>query len=429
MADILSRLKSLAKPIRVAVIGSGHTGKALLYQCGITPGIECVAVADIKVDKAVAACQAFDRRYAVAQNLADLHDAIARGAIGVCEDGELLARCESVDVMIESSSSVAGGGHFAAVALENRIHVVMMNAESDLIFGPYLLSLARRNGVVYTTCDGDQPGVIKRLVDEVALWGFELVMAGNIKGFLDRYVDPGSIVPEADKRFLDYKMCTAYTDGTKLCVEMALVANALGLETDKPGMHGPRTKDLLEVFDRFDLNRMVDGRGAVVDYVLGARPYGGVFIIARSDHPFQQMMMDYFPSQMGSGPYYVFHRPYHLCHVEAMQCVAEAFLDHEALLQPVAGFRTNVYAYAKRNLRRGETLDGIGGYTCYGMIENCAENEAREGLPICLADEVTLKRNVAKDEKIFMEDVVYDLHRQDYRLYALAREESHAASV
>ena len=216
MADVLSRLKSLAKPIRVAVIGTGHTGKALLYQCGITPGIECVAVADIKVDKAVAACQAFGRRYAVAQNLADLHDTIARGAIGVCEDGELLARCESVDVMIESSSSVAGGGHFAAVALENRIHVVMMNAESDLIFGPYLLSLARRNGVVYTTCDGDQPGVIKRLVDEVALWGFELVMAGNIKGFLDRYVDPASIVPEADKRFLDYKMCTAYTDGTKL---------------------------------------------------------------------------------------------------------------------------------------------------------------------------------------------------------------------
>lgn len=428
MADILSRLKSLSKPIRVGIVGAGHTGKALLYQCDITPGIECVAIADIKIDKATAACSAFDLEHRIVKDLNDLHDTIARGKIGVSGDGELLARCESVDVLIESSSAVAGGGHFAATAMENGIHVVMMNAESDLIFGPYLMSLAEKNGVVYTTCDGDQPGVIKRLVDDVTLWGFELVMAGNIKGFLNRYVNPTSIIPEADKRFLDYKMCTAYTDGTKLCVEMALVANALGLETDTPGMHGPRTKELLEVFDHFDFDRIYEGRRAVVDYVLGSKPYGGVFVVARSDNPFQQAMMNYFPSKMGTGPYFVFDRPYHLCHVEAMQCVAEAFLDHEALLQPTAGFRTNVYAYAKRDLRKGEVLDGIGGYTCYGMIENCSENEAHSGLPVCLADEVTLKHDVAKDQKIFMEDVVYDAQRLDYRLYTLAREESHAVS-
>jgi predicted homoserine dehydrogenase-like protein len=428
MADILSRLKSLATPIRVGIIGAGHTGKALLYQCGITPGIKCVAIADIKVDKALAACSAFGHEHRLVENLGDLHDTIARGAVAVSQDGELLARCESMDVLIESSSAVGAGGHFAAVALENHLHVVMMNAESDLIFGPYLMGLAEKNGVVYTTCDGDQPGVIKRLVDEVTLWGFELVMAGNIKGFLDRYVNPTSIIPEADKRFLDYKMCTAYTDGTKLSVEMALVANALGLETDTPGMHGPRAKDLLEVFDLFDLDRMTERGCAVVDYVLGSKPYGGVFLIARSDHPFQQTMMDYFPSQMGTGPYYVFNRPYHLCHVEAMQCVTEAYLDHQALLQPTAGFRTNVYAYAKRDLHKGDTLDGIGGYACYGMIENCSENETRGGLPVCLADEVTLKRDIAKDQKVFMDDIVYDASRQDYRMYALALEESRAVT-
>ena len=53
-------------------------------------------------------------------------------------------------------------------------------------------------------------------------------------------------------------------------------------------------------------------------------------------------MMDYFPSQQGNGPFYVFNRPYHLCHVEAMQCVAEAFLDGETLLEPTYGFKTNV---------------------------------------------------------------------------------------
>ena len=130
-------------------------------------------------------------------------------------------------------------GEFAIYALAERKHLVLMNAEIDLIYGPYLLELAQRRGVTYTSCDGDQHGVIKRLVDDLRLWGFQLVMAGNIKGFLDRYSNPKKIVPEADKRNLDYKMATAFTDGTKLNIEMALVANALGLRVHKPGMHGP----------------------------------------------------------------------------------------------------------------------------------------------------------------------------------------------
>lgn len=420
MADMLTRLESLAQPIKVAIVGAGHTGKALLYQCRITPGIECVAIADIDVPKAVNACTSLGCQYEIAKDLGGLQDVIARGAVGVCENGEFLAQCEGIDVLIESSSAVAAGGHFAAVALESGIHVVMMNAEADLTFGPHLMHLAERNGVVYTTCDGDQPGVMQRLVRETRLWGFELVMIGNIKGFLNRYANPTSIVPEADKRFLDYKMCTAYTDGTKLCVEMALMANALGLKTDVPGMHGPKTDDILNVFELFDFERLHQGGTPVVDYVLGAKPYGGVFVVARTDNPFQQKMMNYFPSQQGVGPFYLFNRPYHLCHVEAMQCVAEAFLDHDTLLAPTYGFKTNVYAYAKRDLQKGETLDGVGGYTCYGLIENCCDNETVPGIPICLADDVVLKRDVAKDEKIFLRDVTYDGNRADYRLFVLA---------
>jgi hypothetical protein len=130
-----------------------------------------------------------------------------------------------------------------------------------------------------------------------------------------------------------------------------------------------------------------------------------------------------------------------------MRCVAEAALDREALLKPAYGLRTNVYSYAKRDLRSGETLDGVGGYTCYGLTEDCAEGAARPGpaegpaqlgrpagptrlgepggpgLPICLADEVTLTRDVAKDEKIFLDDVVYDPGRPDFAMHALAAAE------
>jgi predicted homoserine dehydrogenase-like protein len=420
LADIVTRLRSLEQPIRVAIIGVGSAGKGLFYQCGITPGIRCVALADLNVGKAVEAARAFGRAFRVVEGPAGLEDAIRCGAIAICADGEMLARCESADVLIDASSAIADGGRFAVAAIETGKDVVMMNAEADLIFGPYLMHLAHRRGVVYTSCDGDQPGCLRRLIDEVRLWGFELVMAGNIKGFLDRYSNPTKIIPEADKRFLDHKMCAGYTDGTKLSVEMALVANAFDLVTMVPGMRGPRAQRLVEIFDLFDFAAIrASGRG-VVDYVLGSRPYGGVFVVGYCDNQYQQSMLGWFPSEVGKGPFYVFDRSYHLVHIEAMRCVAEAFLDRQALLEPTHGFKTNVYAYAKRDLRQGEKLDGVGGYTCYGLIENCADNRSRPGLPICLAENVVLGRAVARDEKLFMEDIVYDPSRLDYRLYSLA---------
>jgi predicted homoserine dehydrogenase-like protein len=415
---MLARLAALPAPIRVAVIGMGAMGKGLQYQSEITPGIECVAVADLDVGRAVASCETVHRDHRIVSSLDELHDVAGGTSVAVCDDGDLLARCETVDVLIEASSSIAAAGAFAATALAHGKHVVMMNAEADLIFGPHLLRLAG-DRLVYTTCDGDQPGVIKHLIDDLLLWGFDLVMAGNMKGFLDRYSDPTKIVPEADKRNLDYKMATAFTDGTKLCVEMALVANALGLSTIVPGMQGPRAEHVQDVLQLFDFSSLWPADAPVVDYILGAQPDGGVFAVGYCDHDYQQSMLRYY--KMGDGPFYVFYRPYHLCHVEAMLTVAEAHLDGKPLLQPSYGFRTNVFAYAKRDLRRGEKLDGLGGYTSYGMIENC-DGSSDAGLPICLADDVTLTRDVTKDEKIQLSDVTYDDSRPDFALFSKALE-------
>jgi len=421
--DVLKRLQSLDRPIRVAIIGVGSAGQGLFHQCGITPGIECVGIADVDLAKAVAAADACERPSRVVERQGELEDAIAADLVAICADGEMLAQTGSADVLIDASSAIAEGGRFALAAIETGKDLVMMNAEADLIFGPYLMRLAHDRGLVYTSCDGDQPGCIARLVDDIRLWGFEPVMAGNIKGFLDRYADPTSIIPEARKRFLDPKMCAGYTDGTKLSVEMALVANAFDLETMVPGMHGPRADRLIEVFDLFDFAAIRDGERPVVDYVLGSRPFGGVFAVGYCDSPYQQKMLGWFPSEVGEGPFYVFDRPYHLVHIEAMRCIVEARLDREPLLEPTYGFKTNVYAYAKRDLRRGERLDGVGGYTCYGLIENCSANPSRSGVPICLAEDVTLATDIPKDQKIFLDDIDYDPDRLDYRLHALAAAE------
>lgn len=419
-----ARSRTLEQPIRVAIIGAGAMGKGLFYQCCITPGIQCVALADIDLERCIACATTWQVPYRVVASLDQMHRAIESGCVAICDDGDLLARCALADVLLEASSSIIPAAQFALTGLEHQKHLVLMNAEIDLAFGPFLLQQAQANGTVYTSCDGDQHGVIARLVREVERWGLQVMLAGNIKGFLDRYSNPTQIVPEADKRRLDYRMATAYTDGTKLCIEMALVANAFGMMTPTPGMRGPPTPSVQDALTLFDLDAARDGARPWVEYVLGAEPGGGVFVIGYCAEEYQRTMLEYY--KMGRGPYYLFYRPYHLCHVEAMQCIFDAVRESRSLLQPSFGFSANVFAYAKRALAEGERLDGVGGYACYGLIENCAAGETPSGLPICLADNLILKRPIARDEKLLLEDVEYDSQRADFALYQRALDASNS---
>ena len=402
----LQRLRSLDKEITVGVIGAGSMGRGLVYQCAITPGIRCAVLADLDIDRAIASVEHTGLPYKVVRSLSDVNDAIRLGVMAVCEDGALVSECDGIDALIESTSAISEGGRFAERALLTGKHLVLMNSEIDLSFGPHFLRLARENGLVFTSCDGDQHGVIKRLHDEMTLWGLEPVMAGNIKGFLDRYSNPTRIVPEADKRNLDYRMATAYTDGSKLAIEMALVSNALDYVPARPGMMGPRAGHVSDVFDLFDFHAIRETGRPVVDYILGAEPGGGVFCVGYCDDPYQMGMLSYY--KMGSGPFYLFYRPYHLCHVEAMQCVAEACLDGTSLLEPDYGFRANVNAFAKRDLHAGDVLDGLGGYDCYGLIEEVTEESVQTVLPLCISEGARLLHDVAKDGRITMDDVAFE---------------------
>ncbi len=409
------------------MIGCGSMGRGLVYQSSVTPGVDCVAVADVEIERCTAFLDRLELPYVVVDDVGGIERAVERGLIAVTDDGGLITRCAGIDAVIEVTNTVSEAGHYAIEALEHGKHLILMNSEIDLIFGPYLARLAEERGLVCTSCDGDQYGVLKHLIDELRSWGFELVMAGNIKGFLDRHANPTSIVPEADKRNLDYRMCASYTDGTKLNIEMAIIANACGLRTTVPGMHGPRADHVSEVFHKFDLDSLWHERAPFVDYVLGAEPGGGVFAIGYCDHPYQREMLAYY--KMGAGPYYLFYRPYHLCHVEALASMVEAIREGRSILQPVFGLRTNVYSYAKKALKRGDALDGIGGYTCYGLIENCLELPLHPGLPICLADEVVLTREIEKDEPIMLADVAYDPDRFDFTLHRRAMEVSSRSTV
>jgi len=143
--------------------------------------------------------------------------------------------------------------------------------------------------------------------------------------------------------------------------------------------------------------------GGLVDYLLGAEPAAGVFILGYNEHPMQRHYMNYY--KMGEGPLYVFYTPYHLCHLEVPLTVARAVLFKDAAVTPLAGPVCDVVALAKRDLKAGETLDGIGGFTCYGVLENSEVSQKENLLPMGLTEGCYLKVDVPKDRAIAYDDI------------------------
>jgi predicted homoserine dehydrogenase-like protein len=114
-------------------------------------------------------------------------------------------------------------------------------------------------------------------------------------------------------------------------------------------------------------------------------------------------MLDWFPSEIGPGPFYVLTRPYHLIHLETMRTILEV-ANGKSLIAPRFGMKTQVICYAKKDLRQGDILDGPGGFTSYGLIEN-RHDGSNPGLPIIISKNVRLRRAVARDERIAWKDV------------------------
>jgi predicted homoserine dehydrogenase-like protein len=207
--------------------------------------------------------------------------------------------------------------------------------------------------------------------------GCRPVLAGNVKGLLDPYRTPDTQRDFAAQWGMKPNMVTSFADGTKLSMEMTLVANATGFGVARRGMMGHRCAHVKEVPALFDGDALLE-RG-LVDFVLGAEPGSGGFLVVYDDEPWRREWMRYF--KLGDGPFYVFYQPWHLPHLEAPLTAARAVLFHDAAISPRDGPVCEVVALAKRDLRGGERLDGIGGFTCYGSIENMEISRAERLLP------------------------------------------------
>ena len=407
--NALQERESKGQPIRVGMVGAGASGRAIALQLG-TPvsGIRLVGIANRTLgnaERAFTEARITGWRYAASSKEAE--KTIATGSPVVTDDPSVLASCDGIDVIVEVTGTIDFAAQTSLVAFHHGKHVVLVNAELDSLLGPILKAKADQAGVVLTHTDGDEPGVAMTLLRYLRSVGLRPVAAGNLKGMVDYYRTPETQREFAEKNGLNPQKVSSFADATKLCMEATVLANATGFHVGRRGMYGPACDNVQEMARLLPGDQMLNT--GLVDYALGAAPYTGAFVVVYEDSPLKQTQLAYY--KLGEGPFYVLCTPFHLPHVQIASTIARAVINRDATIAPMAGPVCEVVAVAKKDLRAGERLDGVGGFCTYGLVENVLAARMMAALPIGLSEGCVLVRDVCKDDVVSSSDVSLPPHR------------------
>src|SRR5690625_3142641 len=146
---------------------------------------------------------------------------------------------EDCDIVVECSGDVLHGTEVIDQVMKASIPVITMNAELQVTTGSYF---ARRGFI--TEAEGDQPGCLAALHENVIQMGFNPLVYGNIKGFLNLNTTMEDMKYWSKRNGVRVDMTTSFTDGTKVQIEQALVANGLNSGIAVDGLLAPRFPDL-----------------------------------------------------------------------------------------------------------------------------------------------------------------------------------------
>lgn len=412
----LAAREAEGNPVKVALSGAGFAAQGLVMQLARPiPGIRLAVLANRSMESIERTLENLEiTDFVVVADADELAAAMDAGRLAVTTDPMMAASAPGTDVFVEATGEIEHGARLVMAAIEARKHVVLVNAELDSTLGPILKTYADAAGVVLTDMDGDQPGVLMNLKRQVEMWGFRPVMLGNIKSLLDHYRTPVTQADFAANVWQRPKMITSFADGSKIAFEMATVANAAGMGVLTRGMAGPSCERVEQAPDVFDQDQLINSEG-FVDYIIGAEPSFGVFILGHSDEKWMGRYMKCY--KMGDGPLYTFYQPYHLSPLETPVTIGRAALFGDAAVTPLDGPVVDVVALAKKDMAAGETLDAVGGFTVYGVMENTVQARSEDLVPQGLTDLCTLRRSVVKDEPIKVADLNVPADSVAWRLW------------
>ncbi len=400
------------EPVRVGLIGAGKFGSMFLSQVPTTPALVVSVIADLYPDRARAACEAvgWPESLIAATNFTD--------------DAGAMMTSGTVDVVVEATGNPVTGIRHARQAIQNGLHIVMVNVEADVLAGAALAAEARQVGVVYSMAYGDQPALTIEMIDWARATGFEVVAAGKGTKYLPSYHSStpdtvwnhyGLTAAEAHAAGMNSQMFNSFLDGTKSALEMAAISNATGLAAPGDGLKFPAAgmDDLAHILRPKSAGGCLEKSGqveVVSSLERDGRPVykdlrWGVYVVIEAPNDYAAACFkQYGMNTDASGRYSAMYKPFHLIGLELNISILSAAL----LGQPTGmtkGYNSDVIATAKRRLKAGEMLDGEGGYTVWGQLYPAQAASAIDGVPIGLAHHVKLIRDVDAGAPITWRDV------------------------
>ena len=420
------------KPVRVGLIGAGKFGSMYLSQMPQTPGVSVAGVVDLSPSRARSNLLKVGWSESNISSTS-LDDAIRDGTTYVSDDWEGLVKHPAIDVVVESTGSPPDAVEHILASFANGKHVVNVTVEADAFCGPLLAQRATSAGVVYSLAFGDQPALICDLVDWARTCGFPVVAAGRGHKWLPHFSEStpetvwehyGLTPEQAQRGGLNPKMFNSFLDGSKPAIESTAVANATGLTVpsdgllyppgsiaDIPSITRPRNEGgVLEKKGMVEVISSLQPDGTPIDYDIRM----GVWVTVEAETEYiQNCFEEYNAHTDPSGKYFTLYKRWHLIGLEVGMSVASVALRQEAT-GVAQNWVADVASTAKRDLHPGDTLDGEGGYTVWGKLLPASTSLKKGAVPLGLAHQVKVLRDVSKGSVVTWNDVSMDTSTRAY---------------
>lgn len=405
-SKLLQREKEQS-PIKVGVIGAGQMGYGMISQISTIPGMAVTGISDIRLENA--------------QRAAAAYNSCAQTKVDILTSTNLreIIHAPNVEVIVDATGVPEVGAQISLETLIAKKHLVLLNVEVDITIGPLMKKLYDAAGLVYTGSDGDEPAATAQMFEFAKSMGMEVLVAGKGKNnALKVSANPDTAAQEAKSKQMNSHMLAAFQDGTKTMAEMNLLSNAIGFVPDVVGMHGI-SADLDGTVQHLDLkeNGGVLDKFGVVEYVDGIAP--GIFCIVKGQNEGVQHELNYLMKK-GDRDHHILYRPFHLCSLETPLTIARAVLEHDYAIVPLGAPISETVAVAKRDIKAGEPIDGIGGFCVRGVLETHADMIKNGNVPIGLVGGKSYaKRDIKNGSFLTYDDIQLNEETTVYRLRKL----------
>ncbi|MGR5591153.1 NAD(P)H-dependent oxidoreductase [Peptoniphilus grossensis] len=391
--------------ISVGIVGSGIMGTSLFTLLSQNENFYPIVFSSrnkVTLKNAIDSANIDKKNYAFTDDLEEAKNLLKEKKY-IATTNNLLA-ATLVDCLVDCTGDTETGTKLSLAAIENGVDIVSLNVEMDATVGPILKVMADEKGLVYSGTKGDEPGAIVEIYEFAKNCGFDVLVLGKGKNNeLNNYASPESLKEAAEKKGINPRMLTSFVDGTNTMIELNAVCNALGFVPDIRGCHFVDTspKKIADDYKLKEEGGILNSYG-VVDFATGIAP--GVFAVVKSKSNIIDEEMKYL--SMGQGPNYTIYRPYHLTSIETIVSIIKAVVLRDASIAPIGEPYAETVAVAKRDIKKGEKLDSIGGGMIFGTLERKEDQVKGNHVPIGIVTEgAYANKDIKKGSLLTYEDL------------------------